>query len=51
MIDNEARFAQLKDSLIIDTKPHGHGDVHTLLYMYGLVDKWNKLGKKWVVFF
>lgn len=22
------------------TKPHGHGDVHSLLYSSGLLDKW-----------
>jgi len=32
MIDNDARFVQLPNSLLIETKPHGHGDVHTLLY-------------------
>jgi len=32
MLDNEARFAQLANSLEIETKPHGHGDVHVLLH-------------------
>lgn len=32
MIDNDAHFAQVPKSLLIDTKPHGHGDVHTLIY-------------------
>mmetsp|Transcript_17032 Transcript_17032/g.40134 ORF Transcript_17032/g.40134 Transcript_17032/m.40134 type:complete len:712 (+) Transcript_17032:92-2227(+) len=34
----------------IQTKPHGHGDVHHLLYREGLVDKWDSDGLKHVVF-
>ena len=34
----------------VQTKPHGHGDVHHLLYREGLVDKWEKEGKSHVVF-
>ena len=37
MTDNSARFALSKDKLLIDTKPHGHGDVHTLLYQHKLI--------------
>lgn len=32
-------------------KPHGHGDVHMLLYQNGLVDIFYNLEKKWIVFF
>lgn len=32
-------------------KPHGHGDVHTLLYQSGLVLKWKEEGRKWIVLF
>lgn len=35
----------------METKPHGHGDIHTLLYMSGTVEKWHNEGKKWVIFF
>ncbi len=28
----------------IDTKPHGHGDVHTLLHQHGCVDAWSAAG-------
>jgi len=35
---------------LIETKPHGHGDVHHLLYREGLVDQWEKEGRKHVVF-
>lgn len=34
----------------VQTKPHGHGDVHHLLLREGLVDDWEKDGKKYVVF-
>ena len=38
------------DRWSVQTKPHGHGDVHHLLYREGLVDKWEKEGKTHVVF-
>lgn len=34
----------------IETKPHGHGDVHHLLYREGLIDQWEEEGRKHVVF-
>jgi UDP-sugar pyrophosphorylase len=38
------------DRWCIQTKPHGHGDVHHLLYREGLVDQWAKEGKTHIVF-
>ena len=38
------------DRWCVQTKPHGHGDVHHLLYREGLVDQWEKEGKSHVVF-
>lgn len=38
------------DRWAVQTKPHGHGDVHHLLYREGLVDKWEKEGRKHVIF-
>jgi hypothetical protein len=29
---------------IIETKPHGHGDVHTLLHQHGCVNAWAAAG-------
>jgi UDP-sugar pyrophosphorylase len=40
----------MKSRYEIETKPHGHGDVHHLLYKTGLVDKWYNEGKKHVIF-
>lgn len=41
----------MHNSLEIETKPHGHGDVHVLLHQKGLANKWLNEGKKWVIFF
>jgi UDP-sugar pyrophosphorylase len=51
LLDNDCHFAIQNNSLLIDTKPHGHGDIHTLLHQSGVAERWLKLGKKWVVFF
>jgi len=32
------------------TKPHGHGDIHNLLFDSGVARKWRDLGKLWMVF-
>jgi UDP-sugar pyrophosphorylase len=47
--DSTARFA-CKDG-VITTKPHGHGDVHTLMHQTGLAGQWATSGVKWIVFF
>ncbi|OWZ03393.1 UDP-sugar pyrophospharylase [Phytophthora megakarya] len=39
----------VKDDLLV-MKPHGHGDVHTLLHTSGLAAKWLQEGKKYVHF-
>ncbi|KAL7541053.1 hypothetical protein ACHAXR_012370 [Thalassiosira sp. AJA248-18] len=40
----------MKSKWEVETKPHGHGDVHHLLYREGLVDKWYTEGRKHVIF-
>jgi hypothetical protein len=35
----------------IQTKPHGHGDVHALLHSSGLASTWQMAGLRWVCFF
>lgn len=50
--DSDARLALDKDDpFSLQTKPHGHGDVHALLHSSGLVERWKAAGVKWVCFF
>ncbi|KAE8656337.1 UDP-sugar pyrophosphorylase [Hibiscus syriacus] len=50
--DNDARLAlDAHDKYKIQTKPHGHGDVHSLLYSSGLLNVWSDAGLRWVLFF
>ncbi|GAB4844122.1 hypothetical protein Ancab_037429 [Ancistrocladus abbreviatus] len=50
--DNDARLAlDPNNRYRIQTKPHGHGDVHSLLYSSGLLKVWHEAGVKWVLFF
>ncbi|KAF8772170.1 hypothetical protein HU200_006054 [Digitaria exilis] len=52
LADNDARLAlDPNDKYKIQTKPHGHGDVHSLLYSSGLLEQWKSEGRKWVLFF
>ena len=51
LLDNDCNFSILHDKFLIDTKPHGHGDVHTLLHQNRVIENWKNQGKKWVVFF
>ncbi|XP_012476781.1 UDP-sugar pyrophosphorylase [Gossypium raimondii] len=50
--DNDARLAlDPHNKYRIQTKPHGHGDVHSLLYSSGLLNVWRDSGLRWVIFF
>merc|ERR1719373_835456 len=51
LMDNDARFA--RDGMFaVQTKPHGHGDVHSLMYSTGTAMRWQKdHGTKWTLFF
>jgi len=50
--DNAARLVTSKGSRWeLETKPHGHGDVHHLLHKSGLAARWEGAGKDWVFFF
>ena len=51
ILDNECHLSLKKDKLEIETKPHGHGDIHLLMYQKGLVKKWVSEGKKYLVLF
>lgn len=48
--DGSAGLSIGADRWEIETKPHGHGDVHHLLFREGFVDKWEEEGRKHVVF-
>jgi len=50
--DNNAAFEIDKsDPFSLVTKPHGHGDVHLLMYQTGLAKTWSDLGVEWICFF
>jgi len=49
LMDVNARIA-MKDGKV-ETKPHGHGDVHALLHQTGLASKWAGEGKRWLLLF
>ena len=51
ILDNECHLSLKKDVFEIETKPHGHGDIHLLLYQNGLVNNWVTQGKKYMVLF
>jgi UDP-sugar pyrophosphorylase len=40
----------MADTYTIETKPHGHGDVHQLLLREGVLADWQAVGIKWVFF-
>jgi UDP-sugar pyrophosphorylase len=49
LLDIDARIAVEKG--VVLTKPHGHGDVHSLLHQHGLPKKWAEQGKRWLLLF
>mmetsp|Transcript_16645 Transcript_16645/g.54200 ORF Transcript_16645/g.54200 Transcript_16645/m.54200 type:complete len:614 (+) Transcript_16645:70-1911(+) len=50
LTDNDAKIAR-DGNFAVQSKPHGHGDVHVLLHQSGLVKKWASQGIEWVYFF
>ncbi|KAH8741696.1 hypothetical protein FG386_003670 [Cryptosporidium ryanae] len=51
LMDSDARIAlDPRDSCKILTKPHGHGDVHSLLHASGLLSKLKSRGIRYLVF-
>jgi UDP-sugar pyrophosphorylase len=52
LLDNHAKIATDPDSpTSILTKPHGHGDIHALLYSNSVAKKWLADGVEWLVLF
>jgi len=51
LLNNDALFC-LKAPYTLNTKPHGHGDVHVLIHQQGVAKRWTKEhGTKWILFF
>ena len=50
LLDNNSRIAIDTEKFRVITKPHGHGDIHNLLYDSGVAKKWRDNGKEWMVF-
>lgn len=50
LINNSAHFAA-SNPYEIETKPHGHGDVHVLLHLTGTAKKWLDQGTEHLLFF
>eukprot|EP01060_Flectonema_neradi_P013592 TRINITY_DN2033_c9_g1_i1.p1 TRINITY_DN2033_c9_g1~~TRINITY_DN2033_c9_g1_i1.p1 ORF type:complete len:591 (+),score=117.24 TRINITY_DN2033_c9_g1_i1:53-1774(+) len=50
ILDNNGTFVIDSDTGLLETKPHGHGDVHQLLHSTGIAKTWNTAGRKWVFF-
>lgn len=55
--ENVPALADKDGNLVIDhqrkrilTKPHGHGDIHTLMYQSKVAKRWLENGKEWVIF-
>lgn len=44
VLDNDGHIALEEDGFQIQTKPHGHGDVHSMLHLSGTVTKWIEQG-------
>lgn len=36
---------------LLDEKPHGHGDIHNMLFNSGLAKQWKRAGFSWLFFF
>jgi UDP-sugar pyrophosphorylase len=52
LLDNNAKFSMDEKTKKVVTKPHGHGDIHELLYSSGVAKKWlDEKDIKWVCFF
>lgn len=52
LLDNDAKIAlDPDDPSRVLTKPHGHGDIHELLYKHGVAKKWISSGIKWLTMF
>jgi len=52
LLDNDATLAlEPNNAYKLQTKPHGHGDIHSLLFEHEVAKKWVQSGVKWITFF
>ena len=51
LVDNDARMVYERKGSRVQTKPHGHGDIHALLHSHGVAEKWRQSGIEWLVLF
>jgi UDP-sugar pyrophosphorylase len=52
LLDNDATLAlEANNPYKLQTKPHGHGDIHSLLYEHEVAKNWVESGIKWITFF
>jgi len=51
LLDNNAKFALDDSTKKVITKPHGHGDIHELLFTSGVAKSWVEKGINWLCFF
>jgi UDP-sugar pyrophosphorylase len=49
--DNYAGMVLEPDGFHIQTKPHGHGDIHELMHKHSVAKAWQDMGIKWLVMF
>lgn len=49
--DNDASFVMEENDFKLAVKPHGHGDIHSLMYQEGISANWFMNGIKWIYFF
>lgn len=49
VLDASGTIALASDGHLL-RKPHGHGDIHTLLYSYGLPQRWKQANKRHILF-
>jgi UDP-sugar pyrophosphorylase len=50
LMNNDASIA-MESPYKVMTKPHGHGDIHALMYNHNIAKDWVKNGIKWITFF
>lgn len=50
LLSNQAHMA-MTSPYDMDSKPHGHGDVHSLMHLTGTAKAWQAKGIQWVIFF